>query len=83
MIDTLLECEQLLRPECLVVDLRGGLDEVLQVRPGQEVAQMYKLAVVGIFDIHNTPAVLASANRLAVNDHIALGADHSEGDNML
>jgi len=83
LVDTLLEREQLLRPEGLVVDLGGSLDEVLQVRPGQEVAQMYKLAVVGVFDIHNTPAIFASTNRLAVNDHIALGADHSEGDNML
>lgn len=33
LVDTLLEREQLLRAERLVVDLRGRLDEVLQVRP--------------------------------------------------
>jgi hypothetical protein len=39
-------------------------------KPGKEVAQVSKLAVVRVLNIHNTPAVLATANGLAINDHI-------------
>lgn len=44
---------------------------------------MHKLAVRGILHIHNTPAVLASAHGLAVNDNIALRADDSERNDRL
>lgn len=46
----LLEREQLLGAEGLVVDLRGRLDEVLQVRAQEEVAQVHEFAVVLVFD---------------------------------
>lgn len=46
----LLERKQLLRAEALVVDLRRGFDEVLQMRACEEVAEVDKLAVVLIFD---------------------------------
>jgi hypothetical protein len=46
----LLERKQLLGTERLVVDLSSGFDEVLQVGAGQEVAEVYKLAVVLILD---------------------------------
>jgi hypothetical protein len=42
----LLERKELLGAERLVVDLRGGFDEVLQVRARQEVAEIDELAVV-------------------------------------
>jgi hypothetical protein len=42
----LLEGKQLLGAEGLVVDLGGGLDEVLKVGTGEEVAQVDELAVV-------------------------------------
>jgi hypothetical protein len=41
----LLECKQLLGTEGLVVDLRGRLDEVLQMGAGEEVAKVYEFAV--------------------------------------
>jgi hypothetical protein len=46
----LLEREQLFGAEALVVDLRRRLDEVLQVRARQEVAQVHELAVVLVLD---------------------------------
>ena len=44
---------------------------------------MHELAVVAVFDVDNSPAVLASAYRLAVDDHIVLRANNSEGDDVL
>jgi hypothetical protein len=45
-----LEREQLLRAEGLVVDLRGGFDEVLKVCACEEVAEVDEFAVVLILD---------------------------------
>lgn len=67
----LLESQQLLSAESLVVDLAGGLDQVLEVGTGQEVAQVDELAVVLILDVDDTPAVLTATNLLAV-DHNGL-----------
>ena len=46
----LLECKQLLGTEGLVVDLGRGLDQILQVRAGKEVAEIDELAVVLVLD---------------------------------
>lgn len=46
----LLEGKQLLGTEGLVVDLGGGLDEVLEVGAGEEVAKVDELAVVFILN---------------------------------
>lgn len=65
---TLLECKQLLSTEGLVVDLRSSLNEILQVCSQEEVSQVHKFAVVLIFHVDHTPAVLAAANLLAINN---------------
>lgn len=46
----LLEGKELLGTERLVVDLRGGLDQVLQVGTREEVAEVDKFAVVLVLD---------------------------------
>jgi hypothetical protein len=46
----LLEGKQLLSAEGLVVDLCRGLDEILQVRAREEVAEVYKFAVGLVLD---------------------------------
>lgn len=79
----LLQSQKLLGTEGLVVDLAGGLNQVLQVGAGQEVAQVDELAVVLVLDVDDTPAVLAAANLLAVDNDGLLTADNGEGDNVL
>lgn len=46
----LLEGQQLLGAEGLVVDLRCRLDQVLQVRAREEVAQRHEFAVLLVLD---------------------------------
>lgn len=46
----LLQSQQLLGAEGLVVNLCGGFDEVLQVRAGEEVAEVDEFAVVLVLD---------------------------------
>jgi hypothetical protein len=46
----LLESKQLLGAEGLVVDLGGGLDEILEVGAKEEVAEVDELAVVLVLD---------------------------------
>lgn len=65
------------------MDLCSGLNEILQVSSGEEVAQVHKLAVVGVLNVHNTPAVPAAPNRLAVNDNVILRADNSKWNDRL
>lgn len=50
----LLESQQLLGAEGLVVDLRGRLDQVLQVGAGEEVAEVDEFAVVLVLDCLGT-----------------------------
>jgi len=59
LIHALLEREQLLRTEGLVVDLRGRLDEVLEMRAREEIAEVHKLAVLLVLDVDDAPAVCA------------------------
>ena len=51
--------------------------------PRQKVPQVHEFTVILVFNVDDTPAVLATTNRLAVNDHIALGANDSERDDVL
>lgn len=46
----LLKCEQLFGTERFIVDLRSGLNEVLEVSAGQEVTEVDEFAVVLVLD---------------------------------
>ena len=62
------------------MDLRGRLDQILQVGAGEEVAEVDEFAVALVFDVDGAPAVLAAADDLAVDVDVAFGADYCEGD---
>ena len=79
----LLQGQELLGAERLVVDLRRGLDEILEVSPEQEVPEVDKLAVVLILDIDDAPPVMAAADLLAVDDDRLLGSDDGKGNEVL
>lgn len=79
----LLQGHELFGAESLVVDLAGGFDKILKVGAGQEVAEVHEFAVVLVFDVDNTPAVLAAAYLLSVDDNVLLASDDGEGDNIL
>lgn len=79
----LLERKQLLGTERFVVDLGCRLDQVLKVGAGQEVAEVDKFAVLLILDIDGSPAVLATADSLAIDVDVALAADDGEWDDRL
>jgi len=53
------------------------------VRAREEVAQVHELAVLFVFDVDDAPAVLAPADRAAVDGYALLGADDGEGDDGL
>ena len=66
----LLEGEQLLGTEGLVVDLRGGLDEVLEMGAGQEVTEVDEFAVGLVLDCEMlvTGSKTETTRRHTVND---------------
>lgn len=53
------------------MDLGRRLNEVLEVGPGEKVAEEDKFAVVLVLDVDNSPAVL-TASDLAAGDNDAL-----------
>ena len=61
------------------MDLGSGLDEVLQMRPEEEVSEIDEFAVVLVLHVDHTPSVLASPDLLAIDNDGLLGTDHSEG----
>lgn len=79
----LLQCQKLLGAESLVVDLRRGLNQILQVGAGKEVAEVDELAVVLILDVDNTPAVLATTDLLASNNDGLLRSNNGERNDVL
>lgn len=79
----LLQSQKLLGAESLVVDLRGSLNEILEVRPKQEIPEVDEFAVVLVLDVNDTPPVLAATDLLAVDDDRLLGADNGKGDEVL
>lgn len=79
----LLEGKELLGAEGLVVDLRGRVDQVLEMGAGEEVAEVDEFAVLLVFDVDCSPAVLAAAHSLAVDVDVALTADDGEGNDGL
>ena len=53
------------------------------MRAREEVAQVDEFAVALVFDVDGAPAVLATADGLAVDAEGGLGADYGEGDDGL
>ena len=80
---TLFQGEELLGAERFVVDLRGGLDQVLEVGACEEVAQVDEFAVTLVFDVDGAPAVLAAANGFAADVEAVFATDYGEGDDGL
>jgi len=48
------------------VDLAGGLDEVLEMGAGEEVAEVDEFAMPLILDVDGSPAVLSCGHILAI-----------------
>ena len=65
------------------MNLAGGFDKVLEVRAGKEVSQIDEFAVILILHINHTPAVLAAANLLAVDNNCLLASDNGEWNDVL
>lgn len=78
-----LEGQKLLGAEGLVVDLRSRLNEVLEVRAKEEVAEIDEFAVVLILDVDDAPSVLATPDLLAIDNDGLLGTDNGEGNEAL
>lgn len=78
-----LQSQKLFGTESLVMDLASRFNQVLQVSASQEVPQVDEFAVVLIFDVDNTPAILSAANLLAVDDNVFLATDNSERNDVL
>lgn len=60
------------------MDLCRRFDEVLQVRPSQEVAKVYKFAVLLILDIDDPPPILSPADALSINRDGAFRTNNCE-----
>lgn len=52
-------------------------------KPRQEISEVNKLAVCLVFNVDDSPTVLASTDRLAVDDDVAFRTDNSERDHVL
>lgn len=79
----LLQCQQLLGAEGLVVDLRSGLNQVLEMGAGEEVSEVDEFTVVLILNVDDSPSVLAAANLLASNNDRLLRTNNREWDDVL
>lgn len=64
------------------MDLTRRLNQVLQVRSGQEVPQAHKLAVTLVLHVNDPPTVLATADLTAIDDDAVFGSDDSERDEV-
>jgi hypothetical protein len=79
----LLECQQLLGAEGLVMDLGGGLDQILEMSTGEEVSKVDEFTVGLVLNVNDAPSVLAAANLLASNNDRLLRTNDGEGNDIL
>lgn len=78
-----LQGQKLLGTESLVMNLAGRFNQVLQVGASQEVPQVDKFTVVLVLDVDDTPAVLTTADLLAVDHNVLLATDNGKRDDVL
>lgn len=79
----LLQRKQLLRAEGLVVDLACRLNQILEMCPCKEVPEVDEFTVVFVLHVDHSPAVLASADLLAIDDDGFFASDDGEGNDIL
>jgi hypothetical protein len=79
----LLQGQELFGTERFIVDLGGGLDQILQVGAGEEVSQVDEFAVVFVFDVDDTEFVCTGTDYLAFNVERLFRADDGEWDSVL
>ncbi len=77
------QCKELLSTERLVMNLRCGLNEVLEMCTCEEVAQIHEFAMVLVFDIDDSPPILATADLTTAHDDRFLRANNGEGNDVL
>jgi hypothetical protein len=65
------------------VDLRCGLNQILEMGAGEEVSEVDEFAVSLVLNVDDTPSVLAAADLLASNDDRLLGTNNREWDDIL
>lgn len=65
------------------MDLRGSVDQILKVGASEEIAEIDELAMLLVFNIDCSPAVLTSAHSLAVYVDVALTSNDCEWDDGL
>jgi hypothetical protein len=65
------------------VDLAGRLDQVLQVRLGEEVAEVNEFAVILILDVDDAPLVLSAADGTPIDVERLVAANDGKGDEVL
>ena len=65
------------------MDLRCGLDQILEMGAGKEVSEVDEFAMVLILNIDNSPSVLTTTDLLAPNDDRLLRTYNSEWDDVL
>ena len=65
------------------MNLAGSLNKVLQVSAGEEIAKVDEFAVILVFDVNHTPAVLTATDLLSANNDRFLATNNSEWDNIL
>lgn len=73
-----LECQQLLRSECLVVNLTGSFDQILQVGAKEEIAQVDEIRMSLVLHVDCSPSVLPCRHLPAVDHTGAFTPDHGE-----
>ena len=65
------------------MNLARRLNQVLEMRPGQEIAEVHEFAVVLVLDIDHTPSVLSSSYLSTFDDDVSLRSDDGERNPIL
>ena len=79
----LLQRKKLLRTESLVMNLACRFNQILKVCTREEVTEIDEFAVVFIFNVNHSPAVLATPDLLAIHDDGFFASNDGKWDNIL
>jgi hypothetical protein len=74
----ILQGKKLFGAESLVMNLAGSFNEILKVGAGEEISEIDEFAVIGVFDVDDTPAVLTTAHLLPIYNNVLLAANNGK-----
>lgn len=60
------------------MNLAGSFNEILKMGTSEEISEIDEFAVIGVFDVNDTPAILTTTHLLPIYNNVLLAANNGK-----